>query len=113
MNYEVWIDAAKAFMQDRLEKRIVEFVVSHFAFFASGPLGYILGKVAAKLAEFLADTAELRAFYAYADFRSNRQGQAFAEDAIQYRLELESGDGESIAKARDKVINSFRNFVKF
>ena len=113
MDYAAWVNAAKTFMEDRLKDRIIEFVVTKFPFMASGPLGYILSKLASKLAVYLANTAELRAFYKYADFRSTAQGRDFSEAAIQYQIELEDGDGETIAKARQKLIDSARIFISF
>lgn len=113
MKLSEWVSVAQTIVEDRLRERIISFVVSKLAIFSSGPLGYILGKVAAKLAEYLADTAELKAFYRYADFRASKQGRDFMQAAIKFQQAKDEGDGEFIAKSREELINSARRFIKF
>lgn len=112
MNYSQWVDIAKDAVYAIIKNNIVDFAVSRLPFLASGPFGLILNKLAATLARSIVDKGELAVFYKHADLRATREGRAFVEDAIKYRLELEGGDGETIKMAEMRLINSARTFIK-
>lgn len=112
MNHQAYVDALVSGLETLIKNSLVNKLVSLAPIFASGPLGYIAGWFAGKIAEFLAKQSELRTFFVYTDIRASVQGKDFLEAAIENRDAQLSDDPERKKNAEKLLIDRFRRFAK-
>lgn len=113
MNHQAYVDALVSGLETLIKDSLMQKLVSIAPIFASGPLRYIAGYFAGKIAGFLAKQSELRVFFTYTDIRSNVQGRAFLDAAIENRDAQLSDDPERKKHAEKLLIDKFRRFAKF
>jgi len=113
MNHQAYVDALVSGLETLIKDSLIKRLVSIAPIFASGPLGYIASYLAGKIAHFLAKQSELRTFFLYTDVRSNIQGRAFLDAAIENRDAQLSKDPDRKKNAEKLLIDKFRTFAKF
>lgn len=110
-----YVEAIKDTATKVAKSTLIDFVVSKLPVFASGPLGFLLGIVAGKIASILMEKTEFALFFKYIDMRSNYQGAQFSIHALDYRrVLLDPNSTEQEKKdAEIQLITAFRKFAKF
>lgn len=111
MKHSEYIEVVKDLGTEAIKKAIVKGIVKNVPFLASGPWNYVLVKFASWLAVKMAEEAEMRIFFEFIDFRTDRQAEDF-EAAMQYNhIVQQTGTEEQKRDAEKKLEVALHNLV--
>lgn len=91
----------------------MQYLVAKLPFLALPVINPIAGFIVGYVLKIAIRETEMGAFFLYIDTRTNKQGVAFIDAAIANRVAQETGSLEEKANAEQRLIDSFRAFVKF
>lgn len=111
MKHSDYIEIAKGLGENILQKSIIKGVANAVPFLAAGPFNIILVKFATWLAGKIVNEAEMRIFFAFVDFRTDKQATEF-EQAMLYNHHIQlTGTKEQKDEAEKKLSDALTRLV--
>lgn len=107
-----YVEVLKSTLVSMIKKSLLKALISKLPFLAWGPIGPFVGLVVGKLAEIVVKETEVGLFCFFIDLRTNRQAGKFTEASIENWKIQQGGTDEEKKLAENKLIDSFREFVK-
>jgi len=111
MRHDEYVKIAQGLGCKVLQKSIIGAVVKHLPFFALGLPNTILLKLATWLAEKIIKEAEMRIFFAFVDFRTDKQASEFEAAMIHNHHMQLTGTREQKDEAEKKLNNALTRLV--
>lgn len=111
MKHSEYVAIVESYGVKALKDVLVKTVVKYLPFFASGPWNYILVKIATKIAVEAAKEAEMRVFFSYVDFRTDRQAKDFEDAMIKNHTAQIAGTNEEKIMAEKNLKDALNALV--
>lgn len=90
--------------KESLKKALIKGAVKQLPFLASGPLNYLMIKLATKLAELAIEETEMRIFFQYIDFRTDIQAKDFEEAMMRNHTMQQIGTEDEKKKSEADLV---------
>jgi hypothetical protein len=113
VNYESYVQFLKTTFKDAGVKLVMKYLVSQIPFFRLAFINPIAAFFVGKVISIAVDKTELGAFFLFIDLRISAQGRAFEQVALLNYEVQKNGTKEEKLDAEEKLIEKFRELVKF
>jgi len=112
VDYEKYSQIVRDAAHTVIKTALITKAVSLFPFLVK--LNKLLDLLAGKIATVIVDYTDMKVFFAYTDFRVNRQASSFmTASEIHHQLKEDpNATAEEKQRAEANLINSFRSFAK-
>jgi hypothetical protein len=113
VNYQEYVEAVKSTALTTAKKTLISALVKKVPFLFWGPIAPLTAMAVEKGLELLFEQVEFAVYFKYTDLRVDKQGQVFAQVAMENYKVQKNGTEDEKKQSELRLINCFKNFISF
>ena len=111
MKHSEYVAIVQSYGTTALRNVLIRWGVSQLPFLASGPMNYLLVKLATKIATEVVQEAEMRVFFQYVDMRVDAQAKDFEAAMLKNHIAQQTGTEDEKIKAEKELVLALNSLV--